>query len=187
MGVQAGAARHVLKTKPEKAAESLSIIEASSRQTVNELYRLLGFLRSDQEVDQLAPQPSLSRLDSLVREVQQAGLAVDVKVQGDIANIPSSVDVSAYRIIQESLTNTLKHAGPARAKVIITRTEEAIDLLIDDDGKGKRSEESKKNRGRGLIGMRERVNLHGGEFSAEKLPGTGFRIKAKLPLKGRVP
>jgi len=101
-----------------------------------------------------------------------------------VTGIPSSVDVSAYRIIQESMTNILKHAGPARAKVAIKCTDKAIELQIDDDGKGLLFDANRENQGRGLIGMRERVSLYGGEFSAEKLHGTGFRVKARLPLKG---
>jgi len=185
MGIQAGAARRILKQQPEKANEVLSQIETSSRQAVNELQRLLGFLRQQSQVDELAPQPSLKQLDTLVVHMREAGLSVEVKTEGELQSLPPGIDLSAYRIVQESLTNTLKHAGPASAVVTIRFTDSALELEIQDDGHNLTQKEGLEGKGRGLIGMRERVSLHGGEFSAGRAPGFGFIVRAKLPLTGR--
>jgi len=185
MGIQAGAARRILKQQPEKANELLTQIETSSRQAVAEMQRLLGFLRQQSQVDELAPQPSLKQLDNLVNHMREAGLPVEVKIEGEPQLLPPGVDLSAYRIVQESLTNTLKHAGPASAHVTIRYMLNTLELEIQDDGRNLAPEETLEGKGRGIIGMRERVTLHGGQFTAGRAPGTGFIVKAKLPLKGR--
>ena len=184
MGVQAGAARHVLKQQPEKAQEALSSIETSSRQAVGELQRLLGFLRQESQPDKLSPQPSLRQLDALVSEMQEAELAIEVKIEGKKQPLPPGVDLSAYRIVQEALTNVLKHAGPATAKVTIRYTNNAIELQILDNGRGFPPIEGQDVNGNGIIGMRERVSLHNGKFEAGNNPEGGFFVKAKLPLQG---
>jgi signal transduction histidine kinase len=185
MGIQAGAARRILKQQPDKANDVLSQIEASSRQAVAELQRLLGFLREENHVDDIAPQPSLKQLDYLVNQMRLTGLAISVKKEGEEIQLPSGVDLSAYRIVQEALTNTLKHAGPVSAEVTIRYMPDAVQLEIKDNGqKGTESEINKENKGRGLIGMRERVSLHGGEFNCGRLPDGGFFVKAKLLLTG---
>jgi len=184
IGVQAGAARHVLDKQPEKAREALSQIEASSRQAVNEMYQLLGLLRQD-AAPSLAPQPGLSQLPGLVREMGEAGLPVAVRVEGIARPLPAGVDVSAFRIIQEALTNTLKHAGPAHAAITLIYGDDFIEIEATDDGAG--AAMRAEGRGRGLIGMRERVNLHGGTLEAGPLPEKGFRVRAKLPLTGGKP
>ena len=184
MGVQAGAARRVMESQPDKAQEALSSVESSSRHAIVELQKLVGFLRREGEVDDLAPQPSLQDLDALIADIDQAGLPVEVKVEGDEKPLPPSVDLSAYRIVQEALTNTLKHAGPARATVTVRYAEDAIELEILDDGRGPDSSEGRQNGGKGLIGMQERVSLHGGEFNAGNIQGVGFTVRAVLPLAG---
>jgi signal transduction histidine kinase len=185
MGIQAGAARRILKQQPDKANEVLSQIEASSRQAVAELQRLLGFLRADNQVDDIAPQPSLQQLDALVNQMRLTGLSVSVKFEGEKIQLPPGVDLSAYRIVQEALTNTLKHAGPVNADVIIRYTGNAVELEIKDNGNTPVAEiNAEKGAGRGLIGMRERVSLHGGEFFAGRIPAGGFDVKARLPLTG---
>jgi signal transduction histidine kinase len=185
MGIQAGAARRILKQQPDKANEVLSQIEASSRQAVAELQRLLGFLRADNQVDDIAPQPSLQQLDALVNQMRLTGLSVSVKFEGEKIQLPPGVDLSAYRIVQEALTNTLKHAGPVNADVIISYTGNAVELEIKDNGNTPVAEiNAEKGAGRGLIGMRERVSLHGGEFFAGRIPAGGFDVKARLPLTG---
>jgi signal transduction histidine kinase len=185
MGIQAGAARRILKQQPDKANEVLSQIEASSRQAVAELQRLLGFLRADNQVDDIAPQPSLQQLDALVNQMRLTGLSVSVKIEGEKIQLPPGVDLSAYRIVQEALTNTLKHAGPVNADVIIRYTGNAVELEIKDNGNTPVAEiNAEKGAGRGLIGMRERVSLHGGEFFAGRIPAGGFDVKARLPLTG---
>ena len=182
MGIQAGAARRILKRQPEKANDVLSQIEASSRQAVAELQRLLGFLREQNQVDDISPQPSLKQLDILFNQMRLTGLSISFKIEGEEMPLRPGVDFSAYRIVQEALTNTLKHAGPVSADVTIRYMSDAVDLEIKDNGNTPLSESSQENKGRGLIGMRERVSLHGGEFQAGRLPEGGFIIKAKLPL-----
>jgi signal transduction histidine kinase len=184
MGIQAGAARRILKQQPEKANEVLSQIEASSREAVAELQRLLGFLRQHSQTDELAPQPTLRQLDLLISHMREAGLPVEVRIEGEPRTLPPGVDLSAYRIVQEALTNTLKHAGPARATVTLRYDSGAISIEILDNGHGPEESENVEIKGRGLIGMRERVSLHGGEFTAGKAAGAGFAVRARLPLTG---
>ena len=182
MGVQAGAARKVLGKRPDKVHEALSMIETSSRQAINELHRLLGFLRQKSQVEGISPQPSLKQLDVLVKEMDKSGLPVEVRITGKERSIPESVDLSAYRIIQEALTNSLKHAGPAKATVTIEYSNNMMELDISDDGQGKTSNNRSKSGDRGIIGMEERVNLHGGEIETGNAKGGGFFVKVKLPL-----
>lgn len=182
MGIHAGAAREVLNKQPERALNSLNLIETSSRQAVAELYRLLGLLRDEKQVDKFTSQPGLNQLDELVAEMQKAGLPVEVKIEGEKHEIPQSVDLSAYRIAEEALTNTLKHAGPAKATVTIGYRDDALYLEILDSGHGALFTNGKQIKGKGLIGMRERVNLLNGEFWAGNAPNSEFCVRAKLPL-----
>jgi signal transduction histidine kinase len=185
MGIQAGAARRILKQQPDKANDVLSLIEASSREAVAELQRLLGFLRQDSQADELVPLPSLEQMGVLVKHMREAGLPVEISVEGEPQPLPPGVDLSAYRIIQEALTNTLKHAGQAKSFIKIRYTNTGLELEIRDNGNYSAEEGIPEKRGKGLIGMRERVSLHGGEFFARGVPGIGFIVKATLPLTGR--
>lgn len=185
MGVQAGAARRIMTKKPDKAYEALSLIESSSRQAVAEMHRLLGFLRQEKQTDEPAPQPSLKQLNMLIADMQEAGLLVKVNTKGNERELPPSTDVSAYRIIQESLTNVLKHAGPAEATVTVGYNDRSIELEITDNGKGATPVQLQRPLGRGLIGMRERVKLHRGEFEAGNISDGGFFVKVKLPLNNQ--
>lgn len=197
MGVQAGAARRVMPRSPEQAAEVLSGIEASSRQAVIELQRLLGFLRSEtshpEDVDATSvdpPQPSLSGLDGVVTQLNEAGLTVTVRREGTRTPLPASVDLSAFRIVQEALTNALKHGGVGTiAGVSLMYGPDRFRLEVVDDGRGRsngRTDHLEGNpvapAGHGLIGMRERVALHGGQFTAERVRGSGFLVTATFPL-----
>ena len=148
--------------------------------------RMLGILRGAAEVDEvLSPQPGLSQVESLAARVSQAGLPVEVTVEGAPVALPPSVDLSAYRIIQEALTNALKHAGPAHATVKISHFPDSLELEITDDGQGASGEGAGDYQGgRGLIGMRERVALFGGELSVGPRSGGGFRVHVRLPLGG---
>jgi signal transduction histidine kinase len=189
MGVQAGAARRVLHQRPEQAEQALSAIEAASRDAVRELHRLLGFLRHEreQEQDGLAPQPSLRRIDALVAQMREAGLPVALEVAGEERPLPPAVDLSAYRIVQEALTNALRHAGPASATVRLRYG--ARDLLVEviDDGRGADADAhgAPATGGAGLVGMRERVGLLGGRLRIERPAGGGFAVRAELPFDGR--
>lgn len=179
MGVQAGAARRVLSRDPARAEEMLSAIEGTSREAVTELQRLLGFLRREDD-DGLAPQPSLQHLDVLVSQMRDAGLSVDLQREGMVRPLPPGVDLSAYRIVQEALTNTLKHAGPAQAVVTLRYGPRALDIDVSDDGQPDAN--GSQHGGNGMLGMRERVALLGGRFEAGPRPDAGFRVRAHLPL-----
>jgi signal transduction histidine kinase len=182
MGIQAGAARQVLKQYPEKALNSLSLIETSSRQAVAELYRLLGLLRDEDQIEKFSPQPGLQQLEKLVADMQTAGLEVEIKLGGDKREIPEIVDLSAYRILEEALTNILKHASATKATIDMNYQKNELLLDITDNGHGVANDHKISSGGKGLIGMRERVNLVKGEFWAGNGPNGGFRVKAKLPL-----
>jgi len=184
MGIQAGGARRVLPQQPEKAQEALSLIESSSRQAVSELHRLLGFLRQGQQASELNPQPSLRQLSTLVNDMQEAGLPVEMKIEGVERPLPPGIELSAYRIIQEALTNTLKHAGAAKATVTIRYVNSAVELEIVDNGKGLTRADGQEFRGKGIMGMRERVSLHGGRFEAGNMPDGGFSVRVTLPVNG---
>jgi signal transduction histidine kinase len=185
MGVQAAAARRVLGRQPDKAEEALTAIEGASRQAVAEMHRLLGVLRHEGERESFAPQPSLSQLPSLVGQIRDAGLPVELSVEGEERPVPPSVDLSAYRIVQEALTNTLKHAGPAKAAVRVRYGETALDIEVMDDGRGPAVNGNGASGGNGLVGMRERVGMLGGELQAGYYPGVGFSVRAHLPLEGK--
>ncbi len=181
MGVQAGAARTVIGRDRAMAKEALHSIERSSRQAVLELHRLLGFLRQDGDADDLAPQPGLGQLDALAAGMSDAELTVAISIDGERRPLSPTVDVSAYRIVQEALTNTLKHAGASRADVHLTYRPGELELEITDDGRGDGAAPSKATGGLGLIGMRERAGLHGGQLSAGPAAGGGFAVRVTLP------
>jgi signal transduction histidine kinase len=182
MGIQAGAARQVLKQYPEKALNSLSLIEKSSRQAVSELYRLLDLLRDEKQVESFTSQPGLQQLDKLVSDMQDAGLPVEVNIEGEKREIPQMVDLSAYRIIEEALTNTLKHAKATKAVISMIFQNGTLILDITDNGHGIPNEGKTGSGGKGLIGMRERVNLIKGDLWMGNDPNGGFRVKVTLPL-----
>jgi signal transduction histidine kinase len=188
--IQSGGAQRVLQSKPELARDSLASIEVTGRQALIDMERMLGMLRTTEGSEEpLSPQPGLSDIDTLAARVSEAGLPVDVKVEGLPLPLPASVDLSAYRIVQEALTNTLKHAGPARAAVTIRYAADSLELEIVDNGKGASDDgvDSDRVGGRGLVGMKERVALFGGELTAVTRPEGGFRVHARLPLRGGRP
>ncbi len=179
---QAGAARVVIDRDRVKAKESLTAIEVSSRQAVGELHRLLGFLRQagDQD-DLLAPRPGLSQLPRLAASMSESELAVAVSVEGEERSLPPMIGVSAYRIVQEALTNTLKHAAASRADVRVRYWPDELEVEIIDDGCGATALSGTSPGGLGLIGMRERAALHGGQLTAGPVSGGGFAVRVKLP------
>jgi signal transduction histidine kinase len=181
MGVQAGAARVVVDRDPGKAKNALSAIETSSRQAVAELHRLLGFLRQDGDEDGLAPQPGVGQLGRLVASMSDTQLGVDITVDGDVRPLPQMVDVSAYRIVQEALTNTLKHARASHAEVHLRYWPDELEVEVVDDGQGVRNGEAHRNGGLGLIGMRERAALHGGRLNVGATADGGFAVRVRLP------
>ena len=205
MVVQAGAARRTLAASPDQAAAALGQIESTGRQALVELRRLLGLLRDGERGDgaALTPQPGLDHLESLAASAREAGLPVEVTVEGDPRPLPAGVDLSAYRIVQEALTNSLKHAGPARASVRVRYGREALEVQVTDDGPGvdvaglvvvtigpdglPEVTGRRTGGGHGLIGMRERVALFGGTLETGARPGGGYRVAARLPLDNGSP
>jgi signal transduction histidine kinase len=182
MGVQAGAARRVMTRQPEQAQQALSSIESSSRQAVAELQHLLGFLRADQD-DTLTPQPDLSRLPDLIAHAGSGPLTVDLQLVGERRQLSEVLELSAYRLIQEALTNAVKHSGGTTAHVRLTYSPQALDIAVCDNGTaGVSAGAHGGGGGHGLIGMRERVRLHGGQLRAGPRPEGGFAVHARLPL-----
>ena len=185
IAVQSGVGAHVASTQPEEAAKALSAIEATSRAALEELRRLLGVLRQDSEPQgDLVPVPGLADLDGLLAEVSKAGLGVRLRVEGTPSPLPAGVDLSAYRIVQEALTNVVKHAGPARAQVVVGYGDREVTVVVTDDGRGvgALAGDGRAGVGHGLIGMRERVAAFNGDLEAGPRPGGGFRVAARLPL-----
>jgi signal transduction histidine kinase len=186
MVIQSGGAQRVFDTRPELARESLASIESAGRQALTDMERMLGMLRgAGEDGVTLSPQPGLDQVGQLAEQVTKAGLPVRVTVEGTPGELPPSVDLTAYRIIQEALTNTLKHAGPAHARVDVRHSADALELEIVDDGAGA-SRTPNDGGGRGLIGMRERVAVFGGELSAGPRPEGGYRVYVRLPLQGGI-
>ncbi|MFF8291252.1 sensor histidine kinase [Streptomyces sp. NPDC016309] len=190
MVVQADGAAYVLDTSPDLARQALETISGTGRQALAEMRRLLGILRTGepQDSEDYVPQPDVQQIEDLVEQVRAAGLAVDFKVEGTPRPLPSGVELTAYRIVQEALTNTRKHGGPdAGASVRLVYFDDGLGLLVEDDGRGAAHEMYEDGgadgRGHGLIGMRERVGMVGGTLDAGPRPGGGFRISALLPLK----
>lgn len=180
--LQAQAAERVLDTDRVGARKALGSIESVGRQGLGELRRLLEVLLVTDDADPLAPRPSLQHLDQLVEHVREAGLPVEVTVDGEPRPLPPGIDLSAYRIVQEALTNTLKHAGPARAVVGLSFRPQALEVRVTDDGTGGQSPAVAARIGHGLIGMRERVALYGGTLDTGHQATGGFSVLARLPF-----
>ena len=179
MGVQAGVARRLFDRDPPEAVAAIGSVETASRQAIADLQQLVGVLRRQEEGDDLAPQPSLQRLPELVEHMRQTGLPVKLTTTGEPQQLPAGVELSAYRIIQEALTNTLKHAGPAQAAVAVRYDNGAVEVEVVDDGQGPPPARQGTG-GKGLVGMQERVRLYGGRLEAGARPGGGFRVHAVL-------
>ncbi|MFE9412831.1 histidine kinase [Streptomyces sp. NPDC006704] len=190
MVVQADGAAYVMDTSPDQARTALETISMTGRQALAEMRRLLGVLRTGEheEAGEYVPQPDVRQIEDLVETVRGAGLTVDFKVEGTPRALPSGVELTAYRIVQEALTNTRKHGGPdAGASVRLVYFDDGLGLLVEDDGRGAAHEMYEDGgadgQGHGLIGMRERIGMVGGTLDAGPRPGGGFRISALLPLK----
>lgn len=184
MVVQAGAAARVLDGEQPDVRNALEVITATGRETVDEMRTLLGVLRSDDDPASLKPQPGLADLGRLVSGVREAGLPVTLRIEGTPQPLPPALDLSAFRIVQEALTNTLKHAGPARADVTVRYADGLVSLEIADTGRGPGGSHGT---GHGLVGMRERAAMLGGELQALPRPEGGFTVRARLPLTTPAP
>ena len=180
MVVQAGAARHVLEEKPEAARESLLAVEASGHAAMTELRRLLGVLNDNGEAAPLSPQSGIENADALVARVKEAGLPVELRIEGASRPLPPGVDVAAYRILQEALTNALKYSGGARTEAVVRYSDGAVDIDVLDEGAMHTPAEGI---GRGLAGMRERVVVFGGTLQAGPREGGGYAVRAHLPIE----
>ena len=178
--LHAGAAQRVIATKPELAREALGSIETAGRQALADIERMLGILRAPDDGTALDAAPGLDQLDRLCAQVREAGLPVSLAVEGEKRALPASLDLTAYRIVQEALTNTLKHAGKTRASVIVRYEDDALAIEIDDDGRGVTA--GTAGGGRGLVGMGERVATFRGELEAGPRAEGGFVVRARLPL-----
>ena len=178
IAIQAAGAQGIVERDPARARECADLIEAVTREAAGELGRLAGDRRT-------APPPSLARVEALAQRARDGGLPVELRVEGEPARLPAGVDLAGFRIVQEALTNAAKHAGRAHARVIVRYLERALELEIDDDGRGPapRNGARAEGSGHGLIGMRERAALYGGTLDAGGRPGGGFAVHARLPLE----
>jgi signal transduction histidine kinase len=181
--LEAGAERVNLHEDQSSTRQALHSIERTGRQALAEMRRLVGVLRTDADEPELFPQPSLTQLDVLIEQVGRAGVPVDLRVVGEPVQLAPGLDISAYRIVQEALTNVLKHGGDARATVVVAYGDRTLELDIADNGQGGTPDGS----GHGIVGLRERVALFGGSFDAGGREGGGFAVRARLPLEEEAP
>ncbi len=180
INVQAGVAAHVLAERPEAAAHALQAIKLASKEGLRELRAILNVLRQADEADPTQPAPGVAQLDTLIAGAVQAGLATSLSVTGPVRPLPPAVDLAAYRIVQESLTNAIRHAGPASATVSLSYADDALRIDVADTGRG--SPTASASGGHGLIGMRERAASVGGIVDAGPADAGGYRVAATLPL-----
>jgi signal transduction histidine kinase len=181
--LEAGAERVNLPEGESSTQDTLRSIERTGREALAEMRRLVGVLRTEADEPALAPSPSLGHLDELVERVRRAGLPVAVQTVGEPVELPPGLDISAYRIVQEALTNALKHAGDARASVIVSYCARTVEIEVSDDGRGG----TPNGGGHGLTGLRERVTVFGGELETKGREGGGFLVRARLPLEPGAP
>ena len=183
MLVQAQAARRIVPGDPERAREAIAAVEATGREALGELRRLLGVLRRGDEELALAPQPSLGRVGTLVERIRTAGVAVDLEIAGAPYPLPPGLDAAAFRVVQEALANVLQHAGAGRAEVLVAYGPTGVELRVRDDGGAAPEQVQEQN---GLVGLRERVTLYGGELRTGRRRAGGFELRARLPVAGAV-
>jgi signal transduction histidine kinase len=182
--LQAGAVRHHLPADLEQDRNALRNIEQTGRSALSEMRRLLGAMRRDGDAVDLSPHPRLDNLDGLIAEMRQAGLDVRLHVDGDPIPLPSTLDLSAYRVVQEGLTNVLRHARASTAEVRVEYYREHVRVEIRDDGVGDSARATNAASGHGLLGVRERVKIYGGTMSAGTADSGGFVLRADFPLDG---
>ncbi|NQW20332.1 MAG: hypothetical protein HQ477_06365 [Chloroflexi bacterium] len=184
--IQAGAAQRVYESSPEKAMEAVKSIESTSRQALSDVDRMLGILRDPDESENPAPSleatPSLSRINGLVTELNSTGQPIKLKISGDVSNLIPSTDLTAYRVAQEALTNVMTHAAGSNAQVEIDYGANQLTVTITNDSSGTDTLAGRKSGGRGIIGMRERTSLFGGDFKAGATDDGGWRVSATFPI-----
>ena len=187
ISLQAATGAHVATAHPDQAHQALLAIREASKQTLDELRSTLHLLREGEDAAPLAPTPGLDALPTLVTSVEAAGIPVDLEVLGDVSDVPDAVAGATYRIVQESLTNVMRHAGPATVVVRLESTPDGIDLRVEDDGRGASAAPDGAPGGHGLAGMRERVLALGGSVAAGPRPGGGYAVRAWLPVRHERP
>jgi len=178
MVVQAGAARRVIDQNPAQASEALAAIEETGRESLTEMRRVLGVLRGNEDLAELSPAPGLEDFDRLLQHCDEAGLPVELIITGQVRRLAAGLEMNAYRVVQESLTNSLKHAGPASAAAVhLNYLADTLEVVVTDDGRGAAAEVAQQG-GQGLVGMKERVEAYGGRLSAGPRAGGGFAVTA---------
>ena len=179
MTVQASAVRRLLREDQEREREALITVEETGRAALAEMRRLVGVLRRPEDAPALAPQPSLEHIEKLVEQTREAGLPTDLKVEGDASPLPAGIDLTAYRLVQEGLTNALKHSRATHAEVHVRYADGSVELVVRDNGSGNGKGDGG---GHGLVGMRERVSVIGGELAAGPRQNGGYELRARLPV-----
>ena len=179
MTVQASAVRRLLEPDQENVREALVVVEQTGREALAEMRRMVGVLRHPEEAPALAPQPSLEQIEKLVQHTREAGLPVELRIEGEPVQLAAGIDLTAYRLVQEGLTNAIKHARAQRAEVLVRYEAGHVELTVSDDGRGGGDGDGG---GHGLVGMRERVTVYGGKLEAGPSPEGGFRLRARLPI-----
>ena len=180
MVAQADGASYALEHDPEQAGRAIATVAQTGREALTEMRRLLGVLRTPEAPDATMPQPGVAEVEELVERVRGAGLSIDLTLEGDARPLPAGAGLAAYRIVQEALTNTLKHAGPqAHAEVTISYRDHDVEVRVDDDG---RAPTANGRPGQGLVGMRERAALYGGQVETRRKPEGGYQVVASLPI-----
>ena len=182
MTVQVSGVRRLLVPDQEQEREALVAVERTGREALAEMRRVVGALRDPEEAPALAPQPSLKRVEALVAHARETGLSVDLEIEGDPVPLPPGVELTAYRLVQEGLTNSIKHASAHHAEVRVRYDGDHVEIEVSDDGRGAIGVASASNGGHGLVGMRERVSIYGGELEAGPRAEGGFRLRARLPM-----
>jgi signal transduction histidine kinase len=184
MVIQAGGARRILDREPARAVKAATLIERAGREALVEMRHLLGLLHAADDPAEYAPQPTLARLDVLVERARTAGLPVSLEVEGTRPELSAGLDLAAYRVLQEALTNVIKHGGCAPTDVRVHYRADAVEVLVSDRGRGP-VDARLAGSGQGLVGMRERVRMYGGELRAGRRRGGGFEVSVRLPLEGQ--
>jgi signal transduction histidine kinase len=184
MTVQTSGVRRLLRPEQEQEREALLAVERTGREALAEMRRVVGALRDPDGGPALAPQPSLSRIDTLVAHARETGLPVDLEIEGEPVPLPAGVDLTAYRLVQEGLTNSIKHAAADHAEVHVRYDDGHVEIEVSDDGRGTSGDAPSNGGGDGLVGMRERVSIYGGELEAGPRAEGGFRLRARLPVSG---
>jgi signal transduction histidine kinase len=183
MTVQTSGVRRLLRSEQEQEREALLAVERTGREALADMRRAVGALRDASESPALTPRPSLSQVDQLVARAQESGLAVALEIEGEAIPLPAGIDLTVYRLVQEGLTNTIRHAAARHAEVRVRFDPGHIEVEVCDDGRGTSGADSQSgNGGHGLMGMRERVSIFGGEFESGSRPEGGFRLRARIPV-----